>query len=617
MKQFTTLVFILITLHLHSQIYDDYIGAGQSEGITFISSDSESNGLAAMNGAGINLDMRGSSRFLAHATMGYTIEDVKSVTDTGIESWINNQIALPMSNYATSTVEVVYDLLNQCNNTFGEAGCEEIFVPNAGMWRIAWWDKVMKGDDLLRQRIALALSELLVISDQSELQNSPQGLAAYYDILYGNAFGNYKDILLQVTLNPSMGFYLSHINNPRTIPMQNTRPDENYAREIMQLFSVGLYELWNDGSRKIDVATGEWIPTYDNDDIKGLAKVFTGLSGSAWYTDEIEAPVQFGFPFQAYDLLQPMQMYELWHEPGQKEIIGGHIIEAGQSGMEDIEEAIDVLFNHDNVGPFLAKHLIQKLIKSNPSPTYIDRVASVFNDNGNGERGDMEAVIKSVLLDQEAYECFWIDNPTNGMLRSPLLRYTQMMKGLKVEMDREVFFNTGSTYEFLVGQAPLSAPSVFNFYSPSYVPNADFAFLNLVGPEYQIHNSSTSSNYVTYMLGAFMRNYLNERFSFTGTNQEIPNFLNGRFQEIYNPYDPDNNDSYEARFGDELWMDLGYSPADLIDYLDILMCNGSLSDDTRERLINSVSRADLFTPIDAAHYGAFMIMINPDFTVLK
>lgn len=611
MKQLLTFFLFVYSLHLTAQIYDDYIGAGQSQGITFTSSDSQSNGLAAMNGEGLNLDMRGSSRFLASSTVGYTIDDVQTLTETGIETWIDNQMALPSSEYAVPTVELIFELLDQCNDTFGELICEQNFNVNAGMWRVIWWDNVMKGEDQLRQRIALALSEILVVSDQSDLQNTPHGLAAYYDILSNNAFGNYKDLLTEVTLNPSMGFYLSHINNPRTIPMQNTSPDENYAREIMQLFSIGLYELWNDGTRKVDMSTGEWIPTYDNDDIKGLAKVFTGLSGSAWYTEEIDAPVQFGFPFQAYDLLLPMQMYELWHEPGEKTIIGEHVIPAGQSGMEDIEEAIDVLFNHDNVGPFLAERLIQRLVKSNPTPAYIDRVATVFNDNGSGERGDLGAVVKAILLDAEAYECFWIDNISNGMLRSPLLRYTQMMKGLKAESDTELFFNAGRFYESFVGQAPLSAPSVFNFYAPDYVPNADFAYENLVGPEFQILNSSTSSNYVNYMLLAFMKEYINNRYGL-----EIPNVLNGLNGE-YNLYDLANNDSYEVRLGDELWMDLGYSPADLIDYLDILMCNGSLSDDTRERLTNSVSRTDLFTPIDAANYAAYMIMINPDFTILK
>lgn len=616
MKKILLLFLLTGSLHISAQVYEDYIGAGQSQGVSFTSSDSQSNGLAAMNGEGLNLDMRGSSRFLASATMGYTIDDVKALTEIGIESWIDHQMSITPSQYALPTVDLIFSLLDQCNENFGEPLCQLNFNVNASMWRMIWWDNVMKGEDQLRQRIALALSEILVISDKSQLVNAPHGLASYYDILANNAFGNYKDILKEITLNPSMGFYLSHINNPRTIPLQNTRPDENYAREIMQLFSIGLYELWNDGSRKVDMTSGEWIPTYDNEDIEGLAKVFTGLSGSAWYTDDIEAPVQFGFPFQSYDLLLPMQMYELWHEPGEKKIIGNHIIPSGQSGMEDIEEAIDVLFNHDNVGPFLAERLIQRLVKSNPTPAYIDRVASAFNDNGLGVRGDLEAMVKAILLDAEAYECFWINNSSNGMLRSPLLRYTQMLKGLKTEYDTDIFFNSGEIYEVLAGQAPLGSPTVFNFYSPEYVPNADFAYDNLVGPEFQILNSSSSSNYVNYMLVAFMRDYLNQRFSLTGTNQEIENFLNGN-GGVYNPYDPNNNDDYEARFGDDLWLDLGYAPSDLIDYLDILMCNGSLSEDTRLRLINSVSRSDLFTPIDAAHYAAYMIMINPDYTIMK
>ena len=403
-----------------------------------------------------------------------------------------------------------------------------------------------------------------------------------------------------------MGFYLSHLNNPPTDTVANIRPDENFAREIMQLFTIGLYELNMDGSRKLDNG-GLWIPTYDNDDIKGLAKVFTGLSGSEWAFD-VGFPTVFGQNYFFYSYTHPMKMFEQFHERGEKHIVGGHTIPAGQTGMEDINEAINVLFNHDNVGPFLAYRLIQRLVKSNPTPEYVERVANVFNNNGSGVRGDLKAVVKAILLDDEAMACYFIDDLSNGMLRSPTLRYTQLLKGLKAEVQTDIFFNFGLFFSAFTAHHVLSAPTVFNFYTPDYEPNSDFSYYNMVGPEFQILNSSTSSNYVNYMLIAIMRDYLNDRFGIT-----LDNFLNG---PTYNPYDS-NTDPYEAVLTDELWLELGYSPEELVDYLDILLTNGALADDTKARIVSSVSNAALFDPTDASCYALFLIMIDPDFVVMR
>lgn len=614
MKNLILLIFSTFLYHSnHAQVYTDYIGAGHSVGVNVSSSDAQSDGLAAVDGSGLGLDIRGSSRFLAHATVGYTMDDVQALTQTSIPEWIDEQLNMPLVNYTIPTVEIVFEMLDQCYEKYGVEFCTQNFAPNTIMWRYAWWDHAMKQDDQLRQRVAMALSEILVISDQSDLDVFPHGLAAYYDILYNHAFGNFRDLLAEVTLNPSMGYYLSHINNPKAIEALNTKPDENYAREIMQLFSIGLYELNPDGSQKIDMGTGTYIPTYDNEDIQGLARVFTGLSGSKWADPANITPVKFGRNWRRYSLLDPMIMYEEWHEPGEKNIIGNYTIPAGQSGMDDINQAIDHLFNHDNVGPFLTRRLIQRLVKSNPTNAYIERVAEVFNNNGSGVRGDLSAVIRSILIDPEAMECYWVDDPDNGMLRSPMLRYTQLMKGLKAETESEEFWNSGLLYQQLTEQHTLSAPTVFNFYSPDYTPNADFALYNLEGPEYQILNSSTSSNYVNYMFIALMRDYINNAFGLTGTNQEIPNYLNEPFVNRY-LVDPNH---YDATLSDEKWLSLVPHPDDLVDYLDILMCNGSLNDVTRARIASSVSRSDIFDPVSAARYAAFLIMIDPDFVVMK
>lgn len=608
MKKFVpAIIFILFINASYSQIYDDYLGAGNAIDVTVTSSDNLSQGANTINGEGLDLDILGSSRFLAHATLGYTIDDIQALTESTMQDWIDHQMQVDPSYNTEQTVEIIFQLYNACLEELG-AECLLQFNLNTFMWRYSWWHNVMRGEDKLRQRVAQSLSEILVISDKSMLNNYPHGMANYYDILIRHAFGNYKDILLEVTLNPSMGFYLSHINNPRTIPELNIRPDENYAREIMQLFSIGLFELNLDGSRKTDPVTGLWIPTYDNEDIKGLAKVFTGLSGSKWADENNTTPVTFGRRFNAYSLVDPMAMYEEWHEPGEKHIVGNYTIPAGQSGMEDVEEAVDHLFNHPNVGPFLAYRLIQRLVKSNPSPEYIERVATVFNNNGEGVRGDMGAMIQAILLDEEALDCYWTDDPTNGMLRSPILRLTQMLAGLKAETENGRFWNSAATFEALTAQHPLGSQTVFNFYSPEYVPDADFAYLDMVGPEYQILNSSTSSNYVNYMLIALMRDYLNEQFE-----TDFRNILNEAFAI---PYIQDK-DAYDAYLADPLWMDLAFSPDELVDYLDILLANGSLSEDAKASIAESMKQSDIIDPVNSAYYAAFMVMIHPEYIIMK
>jgi len=602
-----TIAFLLLLNAAFSQIYDDYIGAGNAIDVTITSSDSQSDGANTVNGNGLDLDILGSSRFLAHTTLGYTIDDIQAMTETNMMDWIDNQMAIEPSYNTIPTIEIIFKLYNACLEELGPQ-CMLEFNLNTYMWRYSWWNNIMNGEDKLRQRVALALSETLVISDKSMLNQYPHGLANYYDILIRNSFGNYKDILREVTLNPSMGFYLSHINNPKTFPELNIRPDENYAREIMQLFSIGIFELNNDGTRKTDPVTGLWIPTYDNDDIKGLAKVFTGLSGSKWADESNTEPVTFGRRFNAYSLVDPMTMYEFWHEPGEKHIVGDYTIPAGQTGMEDIEDAIDHLFNHPNVGPFLAYRLIQRLVKSNPTPEYIDRVASTFNNNGSGTRGDMGAVITAILLDEEALDCYWSDDEKNGMLRSPILRLTQMLTALKAETENGIFWNSAAVFEAYTGQHPLGSATVFNFYSPEYVPDAEFAYLDIVGPEYQILNSSTSSNYVNFMLIALMRDYIKEIFNF-----DLDNFLNEAFRI---PYITDK-EAYEAYLADPLWMDLAFSPEELVDYLDIVLANGQLSDDTMDSIVESMKKSDIIDPINSAYYATFMVMINPEYTIMK
>ncbi len=608
MKQIYGIFLIVIIPSItFAQAYDDYIGTGHSQGITVTSSDPQSEGIRSIDGTGFEVDLQVASRFLAHATLGATIDDIKDLTEIGIESWIEDQMLIPPTQYTGETYKIILELYEKCMEQLGDA-CENEFVLNTYQWRFAWWDGLMKENDKLRQRVALALSEILVISDQSGLEANPLALSYYYDILMNHSFGNFHDLLLEVSLSPSMGFYLSHMNNPKSIPALNIHPDENYAREIMQLFSIGLYELHQDGARKVNMSTGEFIPTYDNDDIKELAKVFTGLSGSKWADDNITRPVEFGQAPRRYSYIDPMKMYDEWHEEGEKVIVGGHVIPAGQSGMEDVEDAVEHLFNHENVGPFLAIRLIQRLVKSNPSSEYIERIAGVFSNNGQGVRGDLAAVIKAILLDEEAIECYSIDYESNGMLRSPMLRYTDMMLSLQAEVRSESFWNAGLTFQQQTGQFVLSSPTVFNFYSPDYVPNDNFEMNGIVGPEFQILNSSTSPNYVNWMLLALNVDYFRDRFDF-----RYPYIINDSF---FIPF-IDNRQDYNATLMDPTWLKLKDSQDELLDYFDILLTNGQLTDASKESILDSLGDSEIFNPVEAANYALFMVMINPDYVIMK
>lgn len=288
---------------------------------------------------------------------------------------------------------------------------------NGGNWLPYWWSAVIRGNDPLRERMALALSEILVVSDQSAaIQVSSQTVPAYHDLLARNAFGNFRSLLEQITLSPAMGLYLNMLRSDRPDPLLGTHADQNYAREIMQLFTVGLVRLNLDGSVQKDAA-GNGLPTYSQTDVENLARVFTGW-GSAPTTHT-------GAEAWTYDtnVLLPMVAYEAHHDSGSKTLLGGVTVPAGDTAAADLKIALDALFRHPNVGPFLGRQLIQCLVTSNPSPAYVQRVAAAFNDNGGGVRGDLQAVLKAILTDPEA-----VTPPAGsaGKLREPLLRLAHL-----------------------------------------------------------------------------------------------------------------------------------------------------------------------------------------------
>lgn len=349
-----------------------------------------------------------------------------------------------------------------------------------------WFRNVIDGPDQLRQRVAFALSEITVVSQLGALTQAPYAVADYYDQLALNAFGNYRDLLGIVTLHPAMGVYLSMLGNQKPNPALNIRPDENYARELMQLFSVGLVELNLDGTVKLD-NMGQPIPTYDQEIIEGFAHVFTGWNYAG-------APTFEQARQNDNNQTVPMQLYPAFHDTGSKSLLNGVLIPPGQTGDQDLQAALDNIFNHPNVGPFVSTRLIQRLVTSNPSPGYVQRVASVFDNNGLGVRGDLAAVVKAILLDPEARPAMHME--IDGKIKEPILRLTQLWRAYDAQSQSGAF-PLAPAY-IIFGQGPLQAPHVFNFFSPFFAPPGEIRNSGLVAPELQIateYQNTFTTNY--------------------------------------------------------------------------------------------------------------------------
>ncbi len=593
MKTIMLTILLGFSFSLSAQVYNDYIGAGHKEGVVISSSSADSPNASTLDGSGVGLDFVNASRFLSQATLGSNLEDIRHLESIGIDAWFEEQFNLPMTSYV-ETMEPIDGIYYDYYIDLGEDP-EEYYV-NTLHFRFAWSHIAQTAPDILRHRIALALSEILVISTQSDLSLRGYGLGSYYDVLAEHSFGNYKDLLLDVSLHPMMGFYLSHFNNPKAVPAQNIEPDENYAREIMQLFSIGLYELNPDGTRQTD-ANGNFIPTYDNDDIQEFAKVFTGLGMTDWFEPGVQISPFFGANFFFINPTEPMTMYQSFHDTGVKNLLNGYSIPANQPGMQDIEMAVEHLFNHPNVGPFIGKQLIQRLVKSNPTPEYVERITNVFNNNGSGVRGDMKAVVEAILMDEEARDCEWINHPTNGRLKEPIQRYTQYVKAFDAETPSGWFWNQGFAFDYLMNQFPMHAPTVFNFFLPDYEPNSDFANESLVGPEFQIFNSSTSAGYFNWIYYMTVANY----------NNEIPN---NEFNQLGIAED------YTALVNLLDLEDMETDVESIVDYLDLVLVHGNMSQETKDSIIAACD--PLFVaPEFQIRLALYLTMISPDYAIMK
>jgi uncharacterized protein (DUF1800 family) len=427
------------------------------------------------------------SRFLTKSTFGSTQAEIDRVMQVGYSSWIDEQFAKSSRTHLANVAEVMAKLAET------SGGIDPVWM------QFSFWRNALSGEDVLRQRVAYALSQVFVVSQVNPDINL-QMSANHLDILARNAFGNFRTLLEQVSLSPAMGVYLSHLGNRKTDLATGRLPDENYAREIMQLFTIGLFELNPDGTVKLDPADGLPMETYGVADIQGLAKVFTGFS---WGGPDTSSARFINREVGITDrLVLPMQGYPQFHETGPKSFLGKTI---STSAPEDsLKQALDILFNHPNVGPFFGRLMIQRLVTSNPSPAYVGRVAAAFANDGKGVRGDMKAVIRAVLLDPEASKPPAASASVNGRMREPILRMTALMRALDATSTSKEFriANTDNPANTL-GQSPMRSPSVFNFYRPGYVPpNSELSKFRLPGnvvpvaPELQITNEVSAAGWL-------------------------------------------------------------------------------------------------------------------------
>lgn len=475
------------------------------------------------------------SRFLHQATFGPVADEVTGLQFAGFEAWFERQRDLEPT-LARPTLEA------------RAAAGESVFQNQR---QEEWWRAVVHGEDQLRQRMAFALSEILVISDRAgSLKNQPIGVAEYYDVLVRGAFGNYRQLLEDVTLSPAMGLYLSHLRNSKGDPVTGIRPDENYARELMQLFTLGLVELELDGTPRL--AGGNEVPSYTQADIEELSCVLTGWT----YAGATR------FNSGARNMLDPMTSFPEEHDDGAKTLLGA-VLPAGLSPEEDLDAALDVIFAHGNVAPFVSLRLIQRLVTSNPSAGYVARVAAVFEDDGTGERGDLFEVAKAILMDEEARQGHMQSPATFGKLREPLVRLAGLWRAFDAEAEtgRIRYWNPESDF----GQAALRSPSVFNFFYPDFEPPGPVTNAGLVAPEFQI----TTHTLITTSANEFRDRILRSYPGFSGANEH----------------------TMTLELGEELA--LAADPAALVAHLDLLLMGGVMSAPMRSVLEAHVAGVDM------------------------
>ncbi|MGL5002952.1 MAG: DUF1800 domain-containing protein [Casimicrobium sp.] len=527
------------------------------------------------------------ARFLTQATWGPTFSEIDALVAAGannaaFDAWITSQ-------FNTASMDSHWDYVARggpigCASLSG--GCDS---PHINATMETFWQQAAKSPDQLRQRIAFALQQIFVVSTiNSAVDIQPDAHASFLDMTARNAFGNFRTLLEDVSRHPTMGHYLSHFRNEKEDPATGRTPDENYAREILQLFSIGLWELNIDGTRKKD-ANGKDIPTYNQNDIVGLAKVFTGLAwgGNADISDG-------GFRYGPGTWELPMQMYPSAHSTSAKNFLGttipamtGTITQA--QANQSLTTALNTIFNHPNVGPFIGKQLIKRLVTSNPSPAYVQRVSEKFNNNGSNVRGDMKAVIRAVLMDPEARDEQKLADESFGKLREPVLRFGAWMRAFNATAasGRYRIWNLEDPIDSL-GQNPMRSPSVFNFYRPDYAPPGAILVRGTVAPEFQITHETTTTSYANFVVNTVSRGF--------GYNED-------QLVADYARYLANVN-----------------NPTAMIADLNLLLAYGQLTPDTQKIILDAVNAIpvnDFEWQTRRVHTAIALTMLAPEFLIQR
>ena len=538
------------------------------------------------------------ARFLLQSQFHAGDATIRAVRSQGYAAWLAAQVAAPASQggfdwmtsrgYSRLDTSILYD-----HTTYP---CDFMV-----------WNQLMAAPDGMRQRIALALSEFFVLSSTSLFLPWPgHAIAAWWDLLATNAFGNYRTLLEGVTLNPAMGVFLGVRGNRKENLATGRQPDENFGREVMQLFSIGLYQLNLDGTEKRD-ASGNKIETYSNDDVTNIARVFTGWDLDA--SQGTSTVLADGHLVPNVNTVRvPMVLSAANHTALASNFLGASIA-AGTGGTAALKIALDTLFNHPNVGPFFGKQMIQRLVTSNPSPAYVARVAKAFNANSAGVRGDMAAVFAAVLLDDEARGPSGLTGAGQngfGKLREPMVRLVQWARTFGVTSSQGSWkIGDLSNPATQLGQSPLRPASVFNFFRPGYVPpSTALSASQTPAPEFQIVNESSVSGYLNYLQGV-IRNGI-----FVGA-PELPN----------NASNANNGFDITAPYVAELA--LATDAAALVKRLGLMLCAGQLSAANQKLIIDALSATPVMASSpdsvkrDRVGAAVLMVMASSDYLIQK
>jgi uncharacterized protein (DUF1800 family) len=539
------------------------------------------------------------ARFILQSQFAVTDAALAEVKGTTFAAYLQQQYAKPIGQTGYQWLEARGYGQNDIRRYFFSTYPADFMI----------WNQLFTASDSMRKRAALALSEFFVVSlESAEFIWRSHGFGQYWDTLVKNAFGNFRTLLEDVTLNPAMGYYLNTKGNEKENESTGRVPDENYAREVMQLFTIGVNKLNLNGT--VQTSGGKNLESYTQSDVTNLARVFTGYDFD--HSDNQYLPIlqENGQPepYQIESRLftqKPMLLDPSLHSALEVNFLGT-TIPANTPGKQALKLALDALFNHPNVGPFFGKQMIQRLVTSNPSAAYVARVAAAFNDNGAGVRGDMKAVWTAILLDDEARGRRSLANNTFGKLREPMLRFVQWGRsfGIKSDANSWKIFDTVPASDKL-GQSPLHAPSVFNFFRPGFIPpGTDIAAMKAPAPEFQLVNETTVGGYLNYMLVVI-------RYGIYCGDPQVPFIAENQTYIV----------DVAATYTKELA--LVTNPTALVNRLNLILCAGQLSVATQNTIIASLTAtpvtasSSLDQKLDRIGAGVLLIMASPDYLIQK